>query len=81
MQSRASSSVRTLKIPNTLLGTTKTRTADIGMGSAAPTAAVPYRVRQPEFPATDNEVLKKSILSMAGFGIFCGGFTSYITIF
>ena len=32
----------------------------IAMGSAALTAAVPYRVRQPEFPATGNEVLKKN---------------------
>ena len=39
------------------------------MGSAALTTAVPYRVRQPEFPATDNEVLNKSIHPIAGFGL------------
>ena len=47
-----------------------THSTQIAMDSAALTAAVPYRVRQPEFPATDNEVLKKkSIHSMAGFGL------------
>ena len=37
-----------------------------------------YRVRQPEFPATDNEVLKNSIHPMAGFRLIF--FISYITI-
>ena len=38
---------------------TKTLYALMGMGSAALAAAVPYPGKATEFPARDNEVLKK----------------------
>ena len=62
VQSHASKSGRTLKIPDTgshtLFAHTEILHTLIGMGSAALAAAAPFPGKATQFPESDNEILK-----------------------